>query len=81
MMSVRKEDLHKLIDLLDDKHNQPAYDLLHKLIKGDISIIDGMVFENDDSPMTDDENNRADKAMSEYENDQCVDWEEIKDEL
>lgn len=80
-MSVRKEDLHKLIDALDDRHNQPAYDLLNKLIKGDIVIVDGMVVEYDNAPMTEEEKKLAEKAMNEYESGECVNWEDIKNEV
>ncbi|MEW9672882.1 hypothetical protein [Ammoniphilus sp. 3BR4] len=80
-MSIRKEDLHKLVDLLDDKHNQPAYDLLRKLIKGDIVLIDGKVVEFDDAPMTEEEKKLTEKAMKDYDNGECIDWEEIKDEV
>jgi hypothetical protein len=81
MMSVRKEDLHKLIDSLEDRHNQPAYELLNRLINGDIAIIDGMVIQYDDAPMTEEEKKLSERAMREYEQKECIDWEEVKDEV
>ncbi|HJV45635.1 MAG TPA: hypothetical protein VJ824_07895 [Bacillota bacterium] len=58
-MIVRKEDLHRLIDSLEDRYNQSAYDLLNRLINGEIALIDGMVIQYDDVPMTENEKSLA----------------------
>jgi hypothetical protein len=54
-MSVKKQDLYELIDLIDDKYTQPAYELLRKFINSKISVIDELIMECDDSPLTEKE--------------------------
>jgi hypothetical protein len=60
-MSVKKKDLYELIDLIDDKDTLPAYELLQKFINGEISVIDGLVVECDDSPLTEEEKKQLKK--------------------
>jgi hypothetical protein len=80
-MSVKKQDLHELIELIDEKYNQSAYDLLRKLINGEIVIIDGMIIECDDSPLTKEEKKAIEEAEENIKNGEYVTLEELKDEL
>ncbi|RKD22091.1 hypothetical protein BEP19_13560 [Ammoniphilus oxalaticus] len=80
-MSIRKEDLYKLIDSLEERHNQSAYKLLRKLINGSLTLIDGMFVECDDTPMSKEEKFLAEKAMREYKQQECIDWRDLKDDL
>jgi hypothetical protein len=78
---VKKEDLHRLIDLIDENDNEPVYDLLQKVIDKKINFADGLVVEYDDSPLTKEEKKKVEKAEKEIQEGEFSDWGELKNEL
>ncbi|WP_017756503.1 hypothetical protein [Calidifontibacillus oryziterrae] len=79
-MAIRKDDLHKLIDLLDERHNKFVYEFLQKLADKMLGV-DQMEIEYDDSPLTDSERELVREAEKEIKKGEFVKWEDLKDEL
>lgn len=72
MLSIRKEDLHRLIDRLDEKNQRTAYDFLRYLIdrqKDPYYEINQR--EPDDIPMSQEE-------LEQFNDNDFVPWEEVK---
>jgi len=78
---VKKEDLHRLIDLIDENDNEPVYDLLQKVIDKKVNFADGLVVEYDDSPLTEEEKKKVEKAEKEIQEGEFIDWGELKNDL
>lgn len=78
---VKKEDLHRLIDLIDEKDNEPVYDLLQKVIDKKINFADGLVVEYDDSPLTEEEKRKVEKAEKEIQEGEFIYWNDLKSNL
>jgi hypothetical protein len=53
IMSIRKEDLHLLIDLVDEKDTKLVYDLIRVVIEKDLGK--EIIVEADNSPLTEQE--------------------------
>ncbi|MFS0821336.1 hypothetical protein [Bacillus sp. 1P02SD] len=78
---VKKEDLHRLIDLIDENDNEPVYDLLQKVIDKKVNFADGLLVEYDDSPLTEEEKKKIEKAEKEIQEGEFIDWAKLKNEL
>ena len=74
-MSIRKEDLHLLVDLVNDKDAQLVYDLIRVVIEknNDKEI----VVEADNSPITEKEKKILKQAEIDIENDDLIDWDDL----
>jgi hypothetical protein len=70
-MSIRKEDLHQLIDLINEHDTKLVYDLIKVVIEKDIIV------EADNSPLTVHERGILKQAAIDIENDELVDWDDI----
>jgi hypothetical protein len=80
-MSVKKQDLYELIDLIDDKYTQPAYELLRKFINSKISVIDELIMECDDSPLTEKEKKTIEDAEESVKKGEYITLKDLEDEL
>ncbi|MFD2706521.1 MULTISPECIES: hypothetical protein [Salibacterium] len=80
-MSVKKQDLHDLVEQIKEKHNKTAYDVLSKFVQGEFTVIDGTVVECDDSPFTKEEKEAVEEAESNINNGEYVTFAELKDDL
>jgi hypothetical protein len=78
---VKKEDLHRLIDLIDENDNEPVYDLLQKVIDKKINFADGLGVEYDDSPLTEEEKKKVEKAEKEIQEGEFIYWNDLKSNL
>lgn len=73
-MSIRKEDLHLLVDLVNDKDTKLVYDLIKVVIeKNDDKDI---VVEADNSPLTEKEKKILKQAEIDIENNDLIDWDD-----
>lgn len=72
-MSVKKDELYKLIDRLDPLDHEIIYVLLQRFA-ADWRI------EADHSPLTDEEKNEIEKALRAVKRGEVVDWKDIKRE-
>lgn len=70
-MSIRKEDLHQLIDLINEHDTKLVYDLIKVVIEKDIIV------EADNSPLTMPEREILKQAFIDIENDELLDWDNI----
>ena len=70
-MSIRKQDLHQLIDLINEHDTKLVYDLIKVVIEKDIIV------EADNSPLTVQERGILKQASIDIENDELVDWDDI----
>ncbi|MDF0728771.1 hypothetical protein PY093_19310 [Cytobacillus sp. S13-E01] len=76
-MSIRKEDLHLLIDLVNEKDTKLVYDLISFVIeKNNEKEIE---VEADNSPLTEKEKKILKQAEIDIENDDLIDWDDIHD--
>ena len=75
-MSIRKEDLHLLVDLVNDNDAKLVYDLIRVVIEKD----DGkeIVVEADNSPVTEQEKTILKQAEIDIKNDDLVDWDDLR---
>jgi hypothetical protein len=80
ILVIRKEDLHSLIDLIDERDNEPFYKILRKIINKNAVIIDGMIVEFDVSPLTEEEKEAIEQAEKEYDEGEYQGWEELKND-
>ncbi len=75
-MSIRKEDLHTLIDLVNERDRKLIYNLIKVVIEKDhekdISV------EADNSPLTDREKEILKQANIDIENGELVDWDDLR---
>lgn len=72
-MSIRKEDLHFLVDLVKEKDTKLVYDLIKVVIEKDNEK--EIVVEADHSPLTEEEKKILKQAEIDIENDDLVDWD------
>ncbi|OIJ21710.1 hypothetical protein BKP45_03145 [Anaerobacillus alkalidiazotrophicus] len=75
-MSIRKEDLHTLIDLVNERDTKLVYDLIRVVIEKDHEV--DITFEADNSPLTDREKEVLKQANIDIENDDLVDWDDVR---
>lgn len=76
-MSIRKEDLHLLIDLVNEKDTKLVYDLISFIIEKNNEK--EIVVEADNSPLTEKEKKILKQAEIDIENDDLIDWDDIHD--
>lgn len=74
-MSIRKEDLHILIDLVNDKDIELVYDLISVVI--DKNKEKEIVVEADNSPLTDKDKELLIQAEKDIENNDLIDWDDL----
>ncbi|MDG5790149.1 hypothetical protein QA612_22170 [Evansella sp. AB-P1] len=74
-MSVRKEELHKLVDQVKEKDAKLVYDLIKVVIDKDNE--DNLVASADNSPLSESEKKVLKQAEIDIENDDLLDWEDI----
>lgn len=74
-MSVRKEDLHDLVELVNDNDTKLVYDLIKVVIEKDQEK--EIVVEADNSPLTEKEKKLLKKNELDIENDDLVDWGDL----
>jgi hypothetical protein len=74
-MSIRKEDLHILIDLVNEKDTKLVYDLIRVVIEknNDKDII----VEADNSPLTEKEKKILKQAELDIANEDLIDWDDL----
>ncbi|MFC0272257.1 hypothetical protein ACFFIX_12505 [Metabacillus herbersteinensis] len=75
-MSIRKEDLYLLVDLVNDNNNKLVYDLIKVVIEKDHDK--EIVVEADNSPITEREKKILKQAEIDIENDDLVDWDDLR---
>ncbi len=76
-MSIRKEDLYKLIELFDENDTKLAYDLIQGVIEKDNK--EELIVEADNSPLTVNEKNILEQAEIDIKNNDLVDWDKINE--
>jgi hypothetical protein len=74
-MSIRKEDLHLLVDMVNDKDTKLVYDLIRVVIEKDSGK--EIIVEADNSPLTEKEKKLLNQAEKEIENDDLIDWDDL----
>ncbi|WP_078429811.1 hypothetical protein [Alkalihalobacterium alkalinitrilicum] len=75
-MSIRKEDLHTLIDLVNERDTKLVYDLIKVVIEKDHEK--ETTIEADNSPLTDREKEILKQSNIDIENDDLVDWDDVR---
>jgi len=74
-MSIRKEDLHLLVDLVNEKDTKLVYDLISVVI--DKNKEKDIIVEADNSPLTEKEKKVLDQAEIDIENEDLIDWDDF----
>ncbi|GIN58081.1 hypothetical protein [Lederbergia ruris] len=74
-MSIRKEDLHRLIDLVNDNDTKFVYDLIKVVIEKDSEK--EIVVEADNTPLTRQEKEILKQANTDIENEDLIDWQDL----
>lgn len=74
-MSIRKEDLHKLVELVNDNDTKLVYDLITVVIEKDQK--EEIIVEADNSPLTKKEKEILKEAEIDIENDDLVNWNDL----
>ena len=75
-MSIRKEDLHLLVDLVNDNDAKLVYDLIRVVIEKDQGK--EIIVEADNSPVTEQEKKILKQAEIDIKNDDLVDWDDLR---
>ena len=75
-MSIRKEDLHLLVDLVNDNDAKLVYDLIRVVIEKDQGK--EIIVEADNSPVTEKEKKIIKQAEIDIKNDDLVDWDDFR---
>ena len=75
-MSIRKEDLHLLVDLVNDNDTKLVYDLIRVVIEKDHGK--EIIVEADNSPVTEQEKKILKQAEIDIKNDDLVDWDDLR---
>lgn len=70
-MSIRKEDLHKLVDLVNEQDVKFVYDLIKVVLEKDIIV------EADNSPLSEQEMKILEGVSYNIENEELIDWKDI----
>jgi hypothetical protein len=73
-VSVKKEDIYRLIDRMDPSDHEFVYELLQRLIHADDKMV------SDNSPLTEEEMKDIEEARARVNNGEYVKWEDIKRE-
>lgn len=76
-MSIRKEDLHLLIDLVPDNDTKLVYDLISVVIEKDHGK--EIIVEADNSPLSEKEKKILKQIDIDIENDDLIDWDDLHD--
>jgi hypothetical protein len=74
-MRIHKEDLHLLVDLVNDKDTKLVYDLISVVIEKNNEK--EIVVEADNSPLTEKEKKILKQAEIDIENDDLIDWDDL----
>lgn len=74
-MSIRKEDLHLLVDLVNEKDTKLVYDLIRVVIEKNKEK--DIIVEADNSPLTEKEKKILKQAEVDIENDDLIDWDDF----
>jgi predicted DNA binding protein len=74
-MSIQKEDLHLLIDLVNEKDTKLVYNLLRVVIEKQNEK--ETIVEADNAPLTEKEKKILKQAEVDIENDDLIDWEDL----
>jgi hypothetical protein len=75
-MSIRKEDLHLLVDLVNDNDTKLVYDLIKVVIEKDNGK--GIIVEADNSPLTEQEKKILKQAEIDIKSHDLVDWDDLR---
>ncbi|MFB7303849.1 hypothetical protein [Heyndrickxia sporothermodurans] len=74
-MSIRKEDLHILIDLVNDKDTKLVYDLIRVVIDKDNEK--EVIVEADNSPLTEKEKKILKETENDIKNGELIEWDDL----
>lgn len=72
-MSIRKEDIHRLVDLVSEHDAKLVYDLIRVIVEKDNEV----VVEADNSPLTENEKKILKQADIDIKNGDLVDWNDL----
>ncbi len=75
-MSIRKEDLHLLVDLVNDNDTRLVYDLIRGVLEKDHGK--EIIVEADNSPLTEQEKKILKQAEMNIKSDDLVDWDDLR---
>ena len=75
-MSIRKEDLHLLVDLVNDNDAKLVYDLIRVVIEKDQGK--EIIVEADNSPVTEQEKKILKQAEMDIKSEDLVDWDDLR---
>ena len=75
-MSICKEDLHLLVDLVNDNDAKLVYDLIRVVIEKDHGK--EIIVKADNSPVTEQEKKILKQAEIDIKNDDLVDWDDFR---
>jgi hypothetical protein len=74
-MSIRKEDLHLLVDLVKDKDAKLVYDFIKVIIEKDNEK--EIIVEADNSPLTEKEKKILKQVEIDIKKNDLVDWDDL----
>lgn len=74
-MSIQKEYLHLLIDLVNEKDTKLVYDLISDVIEKNNEK--EIIVEADNSPLTEKEKKILKQADLDIKNDDLIDWDDL----
>jgi len=74
-MSVRRKDLHLLVDLVREQDAELVYDLISVVIEKNNEK--EMIVEADNSPLSKKEKEILKQAEHDIENDDLIDWDDL----
>jgi hypothetical protein len=74
-MSIRKEDLHLLVDLVNDKDAKLVYDFIKVIIEKDKEK--EIIVEADNSPLTEKEKKILKQVEIDIKKNDLVDWDDL----
>ncbi|TYS17075.1 hypothetical protein FZC78_10665 [Rossellomorea vietnamensis] len=74
-MSIQKEDLHLLIDLVNEKDTNLVYNILRVVIEKENEK--ETIVEADNTPLTEKEKKILKQVEVDIENDHLIDWEDL----
>lgn len=74
-MSIRKEDLHLLVDLVNEKDTKLVYDLIRVVIEKNNEK--DIIVEADNLPLTEKEKKILKQAEIDIENEDLIDWDDF----
>lgn len=74
-MSIHKEDIHLLVDLVNEKDNKLVYELIKVVIEKEQDK--PIIVEADNSPLTEKEKKILEQAETDIKNDNLIDWDDL----